>query len=155
MNGAVEQVVATPTTGSDGRFRARIPSGPSREIRVAHWPTASSVLERHLDLRVRPRPRLRISPHRAIHNGNRARFEVSLPPPAHRGRRVRIQVRTGGRWLNLRSGRTSPRGVYRARYRFHATTGERTYRFRATVPKQAGYPYESGRSHAKRVTVIG
>jgi hypothetical protein len=155
MSGAVEQVVATPTTGSDGRFRARIPSGPGREVRVAHWPTASAAIERYLDLRVRPRPSLRISPRHPIHNGNRARFEVTLPPPAHRGRRVRIQVRAGGRWLTLRSGRTSSRGVYRTRYRFHATTGRRTYRFRATVPKQSGYPYTAGRSRVKRVTVVG
>jgi hypothetical protein len=155
MKGAVEQVVATPTTGRDGRFRAPLPSGASRQVRIAHWPTASSAIERYLDLRVRPRPRLSISPRHPIHNGNRARFDVSLPPPAHRGRRVRIQARAGGRWLNLRSGRTSSRGVYRARYRFHATTDRRTYRFRATVPKQSGYPYESGHSRVKRATVVG
>jgi hypothetical protein len=68
---------------------------------------------------------------------------------------VRIQVRDGGRWLDLRQGHTGNRGILRARYRFHATTGRRRYAFRAAVPKQSGYPYEAGRSRVKRVTVIG
>jgi len=153
--GAVEQVVATPTTGSDGRFRARIPSGPSRQVRVAHWPGARTAVERYLDLSVRAIPRLTIAPRHPLHNGDRVRFAVQLPSPGHRGRRVRVQVRAGGRWLNLRTGRTRPNGAYRASYRFHATTGRRTYRFRAAVAKQAGYPYEAGRSRVKRVTVIG
>ena len=155
MSGATEQVVATPTTGRDGRFRVRLPNGASREVRVAHWASASSAIERYLDLRVRSRPRLSVLPHHQVHNGDRVRFAVSLPGPAHGARRARIQARAGGRWLNLRTGRSSPAGVYRSRYRFHATTGRRTYRFRATVPKQRGYPYESGRSRVKRVTVTG
>ena len=64
-------------------------------------------------------------------------------------------MHAGRRWLDLRQGRTGRRGTYRARYRFHATTGRRTYAFRAAVPKQSGYPYEAGRSRVKRVTVIG
>jgi hypothetical protein len=155
MMGALEQVVATPSTGSDGRFRTRLPSGASREVRVAHWASASSVLERYLDLRARPRPRLSALPRHPVHNGDRVRFAVSLPGPAHGDRRVRVQARAGGRWLNLRTGRTNLAGIYRSRYRFRATTNRRTYRFRATVPKQAGYPYEAGRSRVKRVTVIG
>ena len=52
-------------------------------------------------------------------------------------------------------GLTGAGGIYRARYRFHATTGRRNYRFRAVVPSQAGYPYEAGKSKVKRITVLG
>ena len=104
---------------------------------------------------VRVRPRLVLRPRHALRNGDRVRFEAPLPGPAAAGRRVRIQVRAGGRWLDLRQGRAGGQGTYRARYRFHATTGRRRYAFRAAVPKQSGYPYEAGRSRVKRVTVIG
>jgi hypothetical protein len=90
-----------------------------------------------------------------VHNGDRVRFDARLPGPASAGRRVRIQVHAGRRWLDLRRGHTGRRGTYRARYRFHATTGRRTYAFRAAVPKQSGYPYEAGRSQVKRLTVVG
>jgi hypothetical protein len=155
MRGDVERVVATPLTDARGRFRAGLGDGPSRDVRVAHWADARAALERHLDLRVRVHPRLVVRPRGSLHNGDRVRFEVRLPGPAAAGRRVRIQVRDGGRWLDLRQGHTGNRGILRARYRFHATTGRRRYAFRAAVPKQSGYPYEAGRSRVKRVTVIG
>ena len=155
MNGSTERVAARPLTNAEGRFRARIPAAPSREVRVAYWPNTQAALERYLDLRVRAHPQLRLRPRRRLRNGERIRFEARLPGPAPGGRLVRIQVRAGGRWLDLRRGRTGVWGAYRARYRFHATTGRRRYAFRALVPKQSGYPYEAGRSRVKRVTVIG
>jgi hypothetical protein len=155
MNGRAERVAATPLTNAAGRFRAGIPAGPSRDVRVAYWPSTQEALERHLDLRVRARPRLRLRPRHPVRNGERIHFEARLQGPAPAGRLVRIQVRAGGRWLDLRQGRTGSRGTYRARYRFHATTGRRRYAFRAAVPKQSGYPYEAGRSRVKRVIVIG
>lgn len=152
---ASERVVATPTTGPDGRFSARLPKGPNRRVRVAYWPGAESAVERHLRIHVRARPRLRLRPRRPIRNEHRVRFQVRLPGPAAAKRRVRIQAHAGKRWMDLRIGRTGARGVYRARYRFHATTGRRKYAFRAIVPRQQGYPYRAGRSAIRRATVIG
>ena len=155
IDAAAERVLATPVTAEDGRFRARIPRGPSRELRIAYWPSEAAALERLLDLRVHVHPRLAVRPSHPIRNGNRARFEVRLPAPENAKRHLRIQVRAGRRWLDLRTGRSNARGIYRARYRFHATTGRRTYAFRALVPKQRGYPYEAGQSRIRRVRVIG
>jgi hypothetical protein len=155
LDAAVERVLATPVTAADGRFRAQLPKGPSREVRVAYWPTDASVLERYLDLRVRAHPGLTVRPARPLRNGDRAHFKVRLPGPAAGHRDLRLQVHSRHRWLELRAGRTNPRGIYRARYRFHATTGRRTYAFRAVLRKQAGYPYESGHSKVRRVTVVG
>jgi hypothetical protein len=155
MNGAAERVASAPLTSADGGFRARLPAGPTREVRVAYWPDAHTALERQLDLDVRVRPRLVLRPRHLLRNGDLVRFKVALPGPAAAGRRVRIQVRAGPRWLDLRQGPTGSQGAYRARYRFHATTGRRKYAFRAAVSKQSGYPYEAGRSRVKRVTVIG
>ncbi len=155
LGGAVEHVVATPLTGKRGRFEATIPPGPSREIRVAHWPGVAGAIERYLQLDVPARPRLRLRPRHPIRNGARVRFEVRLPGPRSQRRRVKVQARAGHRWLDLRSGLTGADGIYRARYRFRATTGRRTYGFRAVVPKQRGYPYEAGISKVRRATVIG
>jgi hypothetical protein len=154
LAGVPERVIATPTTGADGRFRATIPPGPSREVRVAYRPAGASPVERYLDLDVRARPHLRLRPRDPIRNGNPVRFRVRLPGPGRAGRRVGIQVRANRRWLDLRDGHTGPRGIYRARYRFHATTGRRRYAFRATVPRQRAYPYEPGASRVRHVTVV-
>jgi hypothetical protein len=155
MTGAVERVVATPTTGPDGRFSARLGPGPNRAVRVAYWPGPSGAIESTMRLRVHARPRLKLQPRHAISNGHHVRFEVTLPGPAAAHRRVRIQARAGHRWVELRFGRTGRRAVFHARYRFHATTGRRRYAFRAIVPAQHGYPYRAGRSEVRRVTVIG
>lgn len=153
--GDLERVVATPTTGSDGRFSAELPQGPSRQVRVAYWWSSAQVSERRLSLSVHAHPRLVLRPHHPLHNGHAVRFAVKLPGPAADRRWVRIQARSGHHWVEVRNGRTNADGIYRARYRFHATTGRRRYRFRAVVPSQRGYPYERGRSRVRRVTVVG
>ena len=61
-DGPPERVIATPTTGPDGRFQVRLPAGPSREVRVAHWRGAHEVAERFLELRAKAVPRLALRP---------------------------------------------------------------------------------------------
>lgn len=155
MAGALEHVVTTPITGPDGRFSAELPSGPSRQVRIAYWWSADDVAERHLSLRVRARPRLKLRPHHPLHNGRRVRFKVRLQEPAAPRRWVRIQARSGKRWVELDNGRANGKGVFRAHYRFHATFGRHRYAFRAVAPGQPGYPYRGGHSKVRRVTVTG
>ena len=153
--GDLERVVATPITGADGRFATQLPRGPSRQVRIAYWWNAAHVAERHLHLSVHAHPRLRLRPRHPLHNGEAVRFAVKLQGPAAARRWVRIQARSGHRWVEVRNGRTNAEGIYRARYRFHATTARRRYRFRAVVPSQRGYPYARGHSRVRRVTVVG
>jgi hypothetical protein len=153
--GGAERIVATPTTNADGSFTARIPAGPNREIRIAHWPNATRAHERYLSLKARAIPRLRLRPRRELANGERVRFGVRLPEPASARRRVVIQARSGHRWIRIAGGRTSAKGTWRGDYRFRSTTGSRRYAFRARVPKQPGYPYAAGRSAIRRVSVDG
>jgi hypothetical protein len=155
LAGAGEHVAATPLTEPDGRFTAELPSGPSRRVRVAYWWSRNDVAERHLDLRVRARPRLRLRPRHPIRNGRRVRFDVRLQEPAAPRRWVRIQARSGKRWIEVSNGRTGLNGSYRAHYRFHSTSGRHVYAFRAVVPSQRGYPYRGGHSRVRRVTVVG
>jgi hypothetical protein len=153
--GERERVAAAPTTGADGRFTAALPTGPSRDVRVAYWWSRTHVAERRLRLTMPAHPRLKVRPHHPLRNGDAARFAVKLQRPAAGRRWVRIQARSGHRWVQVRNGRTNAKGIFRARYRFHATTGRRRYRFRAVVPSQRGYPYERGHSRVRRVTVVG
>ena len=155
MRGTAERVVAAPVAGERGRFRVQLPEGPSREVRIACWPSSAGAVERYLRLDVPVRPRLRLRPRHPIANGSRVRFTVWLPGPENRGRRVTIQARSGRRWVDVRSGLAGARGIYRAGYRFRSTTARRRYGFRALVPRQRGYPYEAGTSGVEHVTVVG
>ena len=153
--GAPERIVGTPTTGPSGRFALRIPRGPNRMVRVAHWPSPSVAAESFRSLRVRARPRLTLQPGGVLENGERVRFRAELPGPRAAGRHVALKVRANGRWLPLRRGGTNKHGVWTGAYRFQATTGRQTYRFAAFAPKQRGYPYQAGRSKTRRQTVVG
>ena len=153
--GPPERVLATPATGPDGRFRTRIPAGPSREVRVAHWRGPHEVIERFLDLRSKAVPRLALDPPRGLSNGDTLRFEVEIPGPAKAQRRVAIQARGTGKWIRIEGGRTDRGGRWSGRYRFTNTTSTRTYAFRAVIRKQPGYPYEAGKSKTRKVTVSG
>lgn len=152
---AVERVIATPQTDSQGRFEARLEAGPSREVRVAHWSDSTHVDERYLRLGVRARPSLRLRPRGTLRNGERLRFAVRLHGPEAAGRRVHLKVRNGSRWQILRNGSTSGSGTWHGAYRFRATTGSEVYAFRAFVPRQQGYPYDAGRSEVRKARVVG
>lgn len=155
LGDAAERVIATPRTGAAGRFEARLEAGPSREVRVAHWAGTSEVAERYLDMQVRARPGLRIGPDRTLRNGESARFVVRLNQPEAAEREVHLQAKVDGRWVVIRAHRASRKGIWRDSYRFTSTTGERTYRFRALVKRQRGYPYLRGTSRVREVTVRG
>jgi len=155
LGGVPEQVVGTPTTDASGRFSLRMPRGPNRTVRVAHWPSPSVAAETFSSIRVRARPRLALQPGGVLENGERVRFRVELPGPRAAGRHVALKVRANGRWLPLRRGGTNKHGVWTGGYRFRATTGLQTYRFAAFAPKQRGYPYQAGRSKTRSQTVVG
>jgi hypothetical protein len=152
---AREHVVATPTTGANGTFSARLPAGPDRQVRVAYWPDENAAVERTLSVDDHADPTLRLRPRRLLHNGDTLGFAAHLPGPRNDDRQVVIQVRVRRHWTALRSGRTNRDGSFRASYRFHATTGRRTYSFRAVVPEQGGYPYLAGRSPVRHARVSG
>ena len=73
------------------------------------------------------------------------------------GRVVVFQARGPGRrpWHTFRRAETDDGGRFAARYRFRRTTESTTYRIRAVVPAQAGYPYLEGVSERRRVRVVG
>jgi hypothetical protein len=158
--GAGERVIRERVlTGPAGRFKLHLDPGASRQIRIAHWSSTSDVKERHLRLNVKAKPGLRLSPSGSLANGQTLHFHVHLRGPGAGHRRVKVRVKPpGGDWQLISEdciGRTGPGGGFSCRYRFEATTGVRTYAFRAVVSRQPGYPFLGGESPTRRKTVVG
>jgi hypothetical protein len=76
------------------------------------------------------------------------------PVPAA-GKLLEMQAHFRGRWRTFATLRTDRRGAWKFRYRFGATLGRVTYRFRAQLPSEGGYPFVAGRSRVAKVVVIG
>jgi hypothetical protein len=144
----------TVTTGADGRFVYAVPPGPNRTV-VIGYRRDNFELTRSMDYRAHVRPSLKAGP-RKLHNGERVRLQGKLPGPGAAGRVVVLQAGVPGsrRWITFRKATTGARGRFKARYHFTSTTRRITYRFRALVPRQAGYPWNQGASRPAKVTVV-
>jgi hypothetical protein len=68
---------------------------------------------------------------------------------------VEMQAYFRGRWRTFSTLRTNRRGGWKFRYRFGATLGRVTYRFRARMPSEGGYPFITGHSRVAKVVVVG
>src|SRR5215211_7935050 len=94
---------------------------------------------------------------RRVRNGRSVVFRGRIrttPVPAI-GKLLEMQAFFRGRWRTFSTLRTDQSGRWRFRYRFGATRGTVRYRFRAIVPAEGGYPFDSGRSRVVKVTVRG
>jgi hypothetical protein len=90
-------------------------------------------------------------------NGDEVVFRgrVSGPMPEH-GKLLELQAYSRGTWRTFATPRAHKRSHrWRYPYRFTATRGTVSYRFRAVVPPEAGFPFERGHSRSLRVVVRG
>jgi hypothetical protein len=144
--------VGSVTTDADGRYRYQVAAGPNREVTIGYRHDASQVA-RGVRYYAHAGPTLKVNDPR-VANGDRVRFRGVLPGPRNAGRVVVLQAGTVGskRWITFRKSTARSHGVFRANYHFTHTTRRTRYRFRAVVPRQAGYPWVAGQS--KPVTVI-
>ncbi|MFL5854505.1 MAG: carboxypeptidase-like regulatory domain-containing protein, partial [Solirubrobacteraceae bacterium] len=144
----------TAVAGTDGRYAVRIPAGPSRTLSVqALAPGASSLA--CASIRVKTRAAVRLRATRRVRPGGRVRFRGRLlgRPIPRRGKLVELQAFDGGRWRVFAIPRARRSGRYHASYRLRRTFGPRTFRFRALVRAESGYPYALGYSRTVRVRV--
>ena len=151
MPGARWKRIGMPTTRPDGRFAYAVPAGPSRELRLVHR-SDSRQIEARLRLSVKAAPKLSVTP-RHTGNGHRISFSGVLPGPGNTGRAVALQALSDRRWVTFELARSRLRGRFEAGYRFRSTAAPTTYRFRALVEAQAGYPYRRGTSRIRAVSV--
>ncbi|HVV91180.1 MAG TPA: carboxypeptidase-like regulatory domain-containing protein [Solirubrobacterales bacterium] len=145
--------VGTATTDPEGRFVYAVPSGPNRTVLIGYR-RDSFELTQSMEYRAHVRPTLEAGP-KKLHNGEKVRLSGRLPQPGAGGRVVVLQANVPGskRWITFRKATTGQRGRFKATYHFTSTTRKITYRFRALVPLQAGYPWEQGASKPTSVTV--
>jgi hypothetical protein len=87
-------------------------------------------------------------------NGQSVRFRGRLRVPQAE-KLVELQVRLSGRFQTFKTVRTGPNGVWRVGYRFRRTCGRTRFVFRARIPRDGTYPFETGRTRSVPVTVRG
>jgi hypothetical protein len=145
---------ASATADPNGYYTMRLPAGPTRRLNVrALAPGAGSLACKVA--RIGTRAGVTLKGTRRVRPGGRVRFRGRLkgrPVPA-RGKLVELQAFDGGRWRTFAQPRSRQDGRFRASYRLRRTFGPRTFRFRARVRRETGYPYELGYSRKIRVRV--
>jgi len=143
------------TTDARGRYRYAVPPGPNRRF-VFGYRNDAKQIARDVRFYAHVKPTLKLSPSR-IENGERVRLWGKLPGPRPARRVVVLQANTPGskRWITFRRATSKADGSFETGYRFTSTTRRTRYRFRAVIPRQAGYPWLEGRSKPAKVLVRG
>jgi hypothetical protein len=149
------QQVAMPVTRRDGLFRARLPRGTSRRVRVTYCGRDGGHFR---DLRLRAKPVVAFkSNRRGVRNGRSVVFSGRMRsrPIPRGGKLVELQAFFRGRWRTFQTLHTRRTGTFRFSYWFGGTRGTVRYRFRAVAPREGGYPYTTGASRRVTVRVSG
>ncbi|MGH2979021.1 MAG: hypothetical protein ACRDLQ_05225, partial [Solirubrobacterales bacterium] len=144
-------------TDSAGRFSFATGVGPSRTVRFDYEGTRVTRPARaELRILVRARSSIAVDRRFAL-NGQAVRFRGRLRgrPIPEGGKLIDLQAFYRGRWRTFATPRTDAASRWSYDYRFEATRGRVTYRFRARIRRESAYPYELGRSRVVRVTVRG
>jgi 5-hydroxyisourate hydrolase-like protein (transthyretin family) len=155
--GTPEQLIGVVTTDAEGRYSYVALANSSRTLRFVYGGSALILpAQDEVTLLVRAASTIRAQPRRLL-NGQVVRFTgklQSLPiPPA--GKLVELQVVLSGRWQTFRTTLTDADGRWQVPYRFRRSCGLIRYRFRARLPAEAGYSFETGRTRAIGVRVRG
>jgi hypothetical protein len=144
-------------TGPDGSYGYTAGGSATRTLRFVF---AGSPLilpaETKVRLRVPAASTMTVNRRRVV-NGQGVMFSgtvrsVPLPPG---GKLILLEVRLSGGWQTFRTVRSDVTGRWRMPYRFDRTVGVQWYRFRAKLPREAGYPFATGASKSIRVRVRG
>jgi 5-hydroxyisourate hydrolase-like protein (transthyretin family) len=156
--GGAEQLAAVIQTDAQGRYSYTLRADINRTLRLAYQGTALMLpVERQVMIRVAAATSFRVSKRR-VPNGGRVLFSGrvrSLPVPAT-GKIVELQWRVGGAdWGTFRTVRTDAQGRWRLPYQFSRIRSTVRLAFRARVPAEGGYPFVTGGSRVKRITVTG
>jgi hypothetical protein len=153
----VEQLAQVLTTDAQGAYGYTAQANSTQTLRFVFQGTPLMLpAESEVALSVPAASTIEAHPRR-LRNGGTVRFGGrvrSLPtPPA--GKLVELQVVLSGEWQTFRTTHTDSAGIWGVPYRFRRTCGITRYRFRARIPAEAGYPFETGYTRAVRVVVRG
>jgi hypothetical protein len=146
-----------------GRFRAKLPPGPSRGIavRFAGNPRYRASLAKAGRMVVRSHATFATSRHRVLEGGRVAfrgrvlHYGARIPPS---GKLVELQVKEGAhQWNTVQQAiHSNTKGRYHLHYRFGTFYRSNVeYRFRVKVDREQAWPYRAPvRSRARAVTVV-
>ncbi len=152
--GAQTQRIATVKTNSGGRFSYLARGTQSRRL-LAIYPGTATIgyAAAQANVRVPAKVKLRSTP-TAVRNGKSTTFTGRLVGgPIPPNKLVALQVIVRGEWRPFRTVRADASGRFEALYRFALTRTTSRYRFRALVPREATYPYDTGASRPLNVLV--
>jgi hypothetical protein len=145
-------------TDSSGRFRWKMPAGVSSQaIRLSYHQRVfdmTPVATRNLRLDVAAGLRLAIS-RKTVRAGQAVRLSgvVQGRPMPKLGKVVELQARNiGGRWITFKTVRSTKGGRFSAVYRFRKA-GPARFQMRARARRSGDYPYGTGSSPVRRITV--
>jgi hypothetical protein len=150
-------------TNRGGRFRAKLPPGPSRGIAVgfAGNPRYRRSLAKAGRMVVRSHATFAISRRRVLEGGRVAfrgrvlHYGARIPPS---GKLVELQVKEGAhQWNTVQQAiHSNSKGRYHLHYRFGTFYRSNVqYRFRVKVDREQAWPYRAPvRSRARAVTVV-
>jgi hypothetical protein len=151
------QPVGLATTGRSGTFRYVVRATRNRALRF-RYPGSRRIGAARAPFRIRVPAASSIELNRRkVRNGEAVLFsgQVFTKPLPPAGKLVEMQAYFRGRWRTISTVRAGRNGSWRFPYRFGATLGRVTYRFRAQLPVEGGYPFIIGHSRVARVLVIG
>ncbi len=146
-------VVGSTTTNAQGDWFLKLPSGPSRSIRV-NYGGDPELISAFLKLGVHAHATLHLQHHRTRPH-RRIYFSGHIPGPLPAKRVVILRgTAPGARRKHLiRRGRTDAFGHFRIGYSFSPVAAREKFVFWVVVPVQDGYPYKLGRSPKRLVRV--
>jgi hypothetical protein len=145
------------TTGTDGKFQYTLKAARNREM-LFRYGGSTRIGASTTDFTVLVPGATSIQPNRhRLLNGQQVLFSglVRTRPLPSQGKLVEMQAYFRGRWRTFSTVRARPNGRWRFPYRFGGTAGRVTYRFRARLPAEGGYPFVSGNSRVVEVVVLG
>jgi hypothetical protein len=151
------RLIATVKTTKSGAYSFVVQKGPSRTIRV-EYAGAGQIrsASKRLVLYVRSSSTIRPSQRRLV-NGETLRLsgKVRTGRIPVKGKLIQLEVLNRGRCRTFATTRATRRGAWKYDYRFDGTRGLQNYRFRATIPRETGYPFAAGGSKVVVVRVRG
>ena len=152
-----ERLAGTATTNDSGRYALDVEARSSQALRFVYPGTATILpVQDTATLLVKGRSSLKVDRGRVL-NGQKVTFSgrVRGRPLPSAGKLIEMQVRLSDDWQTFRTTRSGPKGGWRVSYRFERTCGVQSFRFRARLPGEAGYPLEAGGSRGLTVRVKG
>jgi hypothetical protein len=144
-------------TDRDGRFAYKVHGKHSRTLRFRYL-GSSRIRPSTTDVRVRvpASTSFRLTPRRIL-NGETVTFRgrVRGGPIPDQGKLIELRKWTGRKWAPFRVVRTDSAGRWKHTEQVISVSGIVTYRLRAHLPAEAGFPYNAGRTPARKLRVRG